>query len=110
MMSARPNATRCRCPPESCVVRLRGSVEEMQRLLVKIHDTPRLRRQSVEVAPAQAHAARVRRAQPGEDFQQRRLAASRPPEDRERLTAREVEVETVQHALAAERLGQPAYG
>jgi hypothetical protein len=63
-----------------------------QRIVLEHHaDVPLVRRQIVDAAPAEVDVAGIRRVEAGQEAQQRRLAASRRPEEREQLPGPDLE-------------------
>jgi hypothetical protein len=81
-----------------------------QRVVLEHHaDAAALDRARGDVLVAKAHgAAGIRRLQPGDDAQRGGLAAARGAEQDDGLAGADVEVERVQHALAAEVLAAAA--
>ena len=77
------------------------------RVVLEHHGEPALaRRQVGDVAPADQHAAGALRLQPGDDAQQRGLAAARRPEQRHELAVGDVELTLSQRRHRAERLAR----
>ena len=59
------------------------------------------------VGPVEAHRSRIRRLEPGEDAQERRLAATRGPEQREQLALRHLQRDIVERRVRPEALADP---
>jgi hypothetical protein len=101
----RPLRALSRVQPVGDVV---GHAHVLEQRVVLEHEPDRalLHRQEGGVVAAEQDAAAVRRVEPGDDAQQRRLARARGAEQAEQLARAHVEVEVVQHGGRVEGLRQ----